>query len=123
MNNVHIAPGSVGASVGFRAGLATEMAAKILQQDARDKPIKEYLLNTAPPSVREWIHENGVIDDLFHYGFSSRQMRFGEPLNDSAHVLGVCAQLAKAWKGLVRVTVSSNPEPHRVEIFFSATRL
>lgn len=115
--------GSIGRSISFRAGLATELERKLTDQTKRDEETQKELLRRAPKSLKSWLANEDVLKNLFRYGqldtkivFFNEAYGFGG-INDVRRKM---VALQNAWEGAVNVYVDPRPEPHRVNVILSA---
>lgn len=108
--------GAVHDSLGFRAALAAEMAKKVTEQDARDEQMKAWLLEIAPPNIREWIENEGVLSVVYMYGRYSLGATFDfDNLEDARSIV---KNLNNAWQGFIHAKLTGPEED--LDIVFSA---
>lgn len=112
-------PGGIGRSITYRVGALAEMQARLARQEELDKLLREALIAAVPASLRDVVSDR-IIDLLFKYGRADDKIYFGKnSVKDFAGVRAKLELLAKAWEGTVRIDISE-PETHRVEVWFIA---
>jgi len=112
---------SIGNSVSYRSQLLTELGLKLAEQEKLDHALRKRLLEKAPKELRLWLAEDCILSDLFKFGRCSRKIRFGEyNFRDVADTRTKISLLRKVWNDVVSIELDKNPEPHRIEVSFSA---
>jgi hypothetical protein len=120
--DTELIPGCIGRSISNKAGFTASLMEQLSKQKESDDFLKKKLFEIVPETLHEWLEGEGIMDDLFKFGKSSRQIIFyGDyKFKSLADVKRKMKKLGVAWDKIVTVIVDSNPDPHRVEVKITA---
>ncbi len=114
--------GALGDIIGRRSSALKELEKEITAIAESEKDLTAGLLKNAPAEIKEWLEEDCIIDNLFKFGISSNKIRFHEDgFGDLISVKELIMRLSVGWDGVVSITLSNEPEAHRIGIRFAAT--
>lgn len=102
-----------------RLGLLAEFQQKLAANQSQAELLGKELLEAAPASVREFLENEGILDNLMRYGQSSTKIVFGTyGFLDGGDVVDKIRRLGDIWMENVAIKIYP-AERHRIEISFT----
>jgi hypothetical protein len=116
--NNKVQPSCIGKSLINRSRMVTSLMNQLVVQIEADKTLKKQLIEAAPETLREWLVEDLILENLFEFGIASRKIVFNKDYDfgNLSDVTKKMKQLGKAWDKVITIVVDNEPEPHRVQV-------
>ena len=104
-----------------RLGVLAEFQQRLAVLQKEAEVIGKELLKSAPAQVREFLENDGVVENLIRYGQSSTKIVFGDAYGfiDSSDVVDKLRRLGEIWEENVVIKVHP-AEGRRIEVSFTA---
>jgi len=115
--------GCIAESIGTRSRLADDLYHSLKDLDDLDTKAKKELHGLAPKTLREWLVDNNVLNNVFTHGISEVKVPFDEePFGDLADTRHKLSTLSHNWQGFVQVAMPKDSEGYMRVKFFPFTR-